>query len=93
MLKKQYIYLLIALAIQPTAALAYVGPGAGITLLGALWGLIAGVVLAIGIILFWPLRLLLRKRKAKLEAAQLNSNRADTSPNQAAAGDNTNSNP
>lgn len=51
-------------------ALAYVGPGAGISLLGALWGLIVGVVAAIGIILFWPIRIMLRKRKAAREAAE-----------------------
>jgi hypothetical protein len=49
-------------------AAAYVGPGAGITVLGALWGLIIGVVMAIGVILFWPIRMLLRKRKAKQAA-------------------------
>ena len=49
-------------------AAAYVGPGAGITVLGALWGLIIGVVMAIGVILFWPIRMMLRKRKANQEA-------------------------
>lgn len=51
-----------------TPAFAYVGPGAGISLLGALWGLVIGVVAAIGIILFWPVRVMLRKRKAAREA-------------------------
>jgi uncharacterized membrane protein len=60
---------LLALATMPAAAFAYVGPGAGISLLGALWGLIVAVVMAISVILFWPVRIMLRKRKAKREAA------------------------
>ena len=45
----------------PQPAAAYIGPGAGITMLGALWGVIVAVALAIGAVLFWPIRLLLRK--------------------------------
>lgn len=44
-------------------AMAYIGPGAGITMLGALWGVVVAVVLALGAILFWPIRALLRRRK------------------------------
>ena len=61
---------LLALAVTPGAAFAYVGPGAGISALGALWGLILGVVTALGIVLFWPIRMMLRKRKAAAEAKQ-----------------------
>jgi hypothetical protein len=52
---------LAALAASP--ALAYVGPGAGLTLLGALWGLILAVVVSVGFILLWPLRRLMRRNK------------------------------
>lgn len=49
-----------------SAAYAYVGPGAGITMLGALWAVILAVILAIGGILLWPIRaFLLRRRSAK----------------------------
>jgi hypothetical protein len=58
----------ISLTFFAGTATAYVGPGAGITVIGALWGLIAGVVMAVGVILFWPIRMLLRKRKANQEA-------------------------
>lgn len=58
------------LAISTSAALmaaapafAYVGPGAGLTLLGALWGLVVAVVLSVGFILLWPVRRLLRRNK------------------------------
>jgi hypothetical protein len=52
---------LVALWAEPAAA--YIGPGAGITMLGALWGVIVAVFLAIGAVLFWPIRLLLRKMR------------------------------
>jgi len=56
-------------ALFSAPALAYVGPGAGISVLGALWGLIVGVVVALGVILFWPIKMMIRKSKAKKAAA------------------------
>jgi hypothetical protein len=53
--------ILFVLSAQP--AEAYIGPGAGITMLGALWGVIVAVALALGAVLFWPIRVLLRKRR------------------------------
>ena len=50
-----------ALAASP--AFAYVGPGAGLTLLGALWGLILAVVVSVGFILLWPIRRMMRRNK------------------------------
>jgi len=44
-------------------ALAYVGPGAGVTMLGALWAVIVAVVFVIGGLLIWPIRMLLRKTR------------------------------
>ncbi len=41
--------------------LGYVGPGAGLGLIGALVGLILAVTSALGFVLLWPLRRLLRK--------------------------------
>jgi len=52
-----------AAALAAAPAIAYVGPGAGLTLLGALWGLIVAVVLSVGFILLWPLRRLMRRNK------------------------------
>lgn len=48
-----------------TPALAYVGPGAGLTLLGALWGLVAAIVMTVGFIILWPFRRLLSTRRRK----------------------------
>jgi hypothetical protein len=51
-------------------ALAYIGPGAGITMLSALWGVVVAVLLAIGAVLFWPIRALMRRfRKGAVPAA------------------------
>ena len=52
-----------ALVFAPQPAAAYIGPGAGITMLGALWGVVLAVAMALGAILFWPIRALLRKRR------------------------------
>lgn len=50
-------------------ASAYVGPGAGITLVGALWAVVVAVALALGGILFWPLRTLWRKMRRKKDSS------------------------
>lgn len=44
------------------AALAYVGPGAGLSLLGALWGLLIAIIAALGFMLAWPIRRMRRRR-------------------------------
>lgn len=44
-------------------AMAYIGPGAGVTVLGALWGVIVAIVLTIGAVVLWPFRILLRRRR------------------------------
>jgi hypothetical protein len=46
-----------------TGAEAYVGPGAGLSLLGAVWAFIAAIGTAIAFIVAWPIRKLLRNRK------------------------------
>lgn len=64
---RRFSYVICWLAVMLTAvaqpASAYIGPGAGITMLGALWGVIVAVALAVGAILFWPIRIMLRRRK------------------------------
>lgn len=51
------------------AALAYVGPGAGLSLLGALWGLILAIGAALGFVIFWPIRQWRKRARAKRAAA------------------------
>ena len=48
------------LAAVPAAA--YVGPGAGLSLLGALWAVVATIAAALFFLLMWPLRRLIRRR-------------------------------
>lgn len=46
-------------------AVAYIGPGAGISVLGSLLGILTTIVVAIGAIIFWPLRKFMKRRKAR----------------------------
>jgi hypothetical protein len=66
----------IFLALASSTAIAYVGPGAGISVLGSLLGILATIVLAIGAIIMWPLRKALKKRKAKAADAVTDSEAA-----------------
>jgi membrane protein implicated in regulation of membrane protease activity len=51
------------LAFGASPALAYIGPGAGLSLLGALWGVVAAVAAALLFLLIWPLRRLMRRQR------------------------------
>ncbi len=55
----------IAWLFYPAMALAYVGPGPGLTMLSSLWALIAGIAFALFMVIFYPIRLLMKKRAAK----------------------------
>ena len=44
------------------ACWAYIGPGAGLSVLGALWGLILALLAALSFVLLWPLRRYRRQR-------------------------------
>jgi hypothetical protein len=77
------------LMLAPGLALAYVGPGAGISMLGALWGLIVGVVMAVGVILFWPIRIMLRKAKAKKANAKAAASADDAASDSSKPADNS----
>lgn len=58
----------LCLVAAATPAAAYIGPGAGITMLGALWGVLVAVFLAVGAVLFYPIRVMLRRRKRPAQA-------------------------
>jgi len=60
-------YILLA-SISP--AFAYIGPGAGISVLGSLLSILATIFIAIGAIIFWPLRKYMKRRKARRELAE-----------------------
>lgn len=59
---------LAAAALFAAPAQAYVGPGAGLSLLGALWALVAAIAAAVGFILMWPIRKAMKQRKAAAKA-------------------------
>jgi len=69
--------LLLALVAGP--AQAYVGPGAGISVLGSLLGILATILVAIGAIVFWPVRKLLKRRKAAAAAPQSTESSSESS--------------
>ena len=71
-----FIYGLIAIiaalmvAVCSTQALAYIGPGAGVSLFGAAIGVATAIFTALAIILLWPIRMLIRLvRKTPAKAA------------------------
>lgn len=61
-------WFLILMALAPTA-FAYIGPGAGISVISSLAGLLATIFLAVAAILLWPLRRAWKKMRAGKELA------------------------
>ncbi len=59
----------VAVAALGTAApaAAYVGPGAGLSLVGAFWGLLVAIFAAVAFIVVWPVRRLLRRSRGAPE--------------------------
>ena len=57
--------LLIALLTAPSIAVAYVGPGMGLGALAVILGGIVSVVVAIFAVIYYPLKIALRKWRAK----------------------------
>lgn len=53
----------------PPNALAYIGPGAGITAIGTVVAFIAAILLAIVGFIWYPIKRLLAKRKKKRQKA------------------------
>lgn len=56
--------------------LGYIGPGAGIGLIGAFFGLLMSVGMALLMVILWPLRSALKK--ARTSTVQTNDATADT---------------
>jgi hypothetical protein len=55
----------VLLAVAPFAAQAYVGPGAGVGMIGSLLAVLGAVLLAVVGLILWPLRMLKRRRQGK----------------------------
>jgi len=62
-------------------AAAYIGPGAGLSLLGAFWGLLLAVGAALAFVILWPLRRMFRRNRTR----ELNDVPAQPSPDVARA--------
>lgn len=58
------------LAALAAPAFAYIGPGSGISLLGGIWAVLVGVVLALAAILFWPIRYMVKRMRARKNGGQ-----------------------
>lgn len=56
-------YLVLCLVIYPATSHAYIGPGAGLSAIGALIAVVAAVALAIFGFVWYPIKRLIRKRR------------------------------
>ena len=54
-----------ALTLAATPAMAYVGPGAGLSLLGAFWGLLVAILAALAFVVVYPIRRMMRARNKR----------------------------
>jgi membrane protein implicated in regulation of membrane protease activity len=69
------VFALCLMLLVSASAEAYIGPGAGLSVLGSLWAVIVGIVLALFAILSWPIRILWRRlRRKRLASAQVAGN-------------------
>jgi type VI protein secretion system component VasK len=62
--------LVLAAVVGPVPAFAYVGPGAGLSLIGAFWALILAVLTALFFLVAWPMRRLLRQSRGRTHRAE-----------------------
>lgn len=60
---------LVLLTCSGAPAFAYVGPGAGLSLVGAFWGLLVAIFAAFAFVVLWPLRRMFKRRGAPAGAA------------------------
>lgn len=80
---------LLLVVVQPAAVQAYVGPGAGLTMLGSLWGLIVAVLFVVFGLLFLPFKLMRNRMKKKKAAVASESNQSDEQQQRAAVREET----
>lgn len=58
-----------------TAAEAYVGPGAGMGLLGVMLAVVAAIFMALVGMVLWPIRMVAHRRKARAESERRDERR------------------
>ena len=59
---------------MPEIAFAYIGPGAGVSLIGSFLGVMVAVLIAVFALIAWPIRRMLKARKAQKNAAETSNN-------------------
>lgn len=64
-LKVSLVFATVALSCVSGPAFGYIGPGAGLSALGAVLGLLLTIVMAVGVIVSWPVRHLMRRTKRR----------------------------
>ncbi|HEY1075906.1 MAG TPA: hypothetical protein VGE51_04395 [Fontimonas sp.] len=62
--KTSNLLLVLIAALIAMPAQAYVGPGAGLSLLGSLWAVVVAVFAALFFVVMWPLRRMMKRRQA-----------------------------
>jgi hypothetical protein len=67
-----------AALIIPQTAAAYIGPGAGLSVGGAIIGVLGALMLAVAVLLTWPIRLVIRKLRSNRPPAT--AERPDDAP-------------
>ncbi len=76
--------LALALFVSSPAS-AYIGPGAGLTLLSAFWALAVAFVSAIGFLVLWPLRRRLRRSRRNATVHEQSANSRELTDSKADA--------
>ena len=69
-LKAGLVLSLIAAATIATPAAAYIGPGVGLGVIATIFGSIAAFFMVLAGLIWYPFKVMLRKRREKKEAAQ-----------------------
>ena len=69
MIKRKHLVLplAVAMAMAPHMALAYIGPGVGAGAIAAVIGVLGSIFLAIVAVLYYPIKRMMKNRKAKAE--------------------------
>jgi hypothetical protein len=63
--------LVLGVACLPSAALAYIGPGAGLSIVGSIVAVLGTIVVAIVGFVWYPIRRMLKKRRAAAAKAEM----------------------
>lgn len=69
--------------LSPAVALAYIGPGIGAGAIAVIVGVISAILLALGSILYFPIKRMIKRKKA--QRSQASEEKSDLANNVAAA--------